>query len=178
MTREHVYETIAPFLSTEFAVGYNNSVRMVGDWVRDTRNRANSMTPPAALAGGKYLQLSLLGKQMIEVCGERLVLLVADRDIEESIASLKRRCGAGKPIGKIRAHQEWLAAGREAFVAMMPESSVLRVSYSTLLQSPRPEVQRIADFLDLTPTDTQTDAAVRSIVPAMRHVNLAQGAKA
>jgi hypothetical protein len=124
------------------------------------------------LAAIKYPMLCQAGRQLRSICGDGLRVIVCDRPIEESIESLIRRTKATEPGGDVlAAHQRWLAQGRDAFVAEIPDQ-VLRVEYSELLADPADQLRRIMAWLGREPTDDQIAAGAASVDPAKRHVQM------
>jgi hypothetical protein len=133
-----------------------------------TAGERGGVSPP--LPAAKYPQLCQAGRQLRNLCGQGLRLIVCDRPVDESIASLVRRTqAAGGYAEQIAAHQRWLAAGRDALAAEIPDQ-VCRVAYDQLLADPAGQLTRIADWLGLQPTADQLAAAVAAIDPAKRHV--------
>jgi GR25 family glycosyltransferase involved in LPS biosynthesis len=122
------------------------------------------------IAAAKYPQLCQTGRQLQNLCGERLRVIVCDRPIEESIASIHRRtCADDATRDKLTAHQRWLAAGRDAIADAIP-GQTRRVSYSALLADPAGQLHALSDWLGLQPTNDQYAAAECSILPKLRHV--------
>ena len=122
------------------------------------------------LAAVKYPQLCQAGRQLLSICGESLRVIICDRPIEESIASVIRRTKAVEADREaLAAHQRWLAQGRDAFAAEIPDQ-VLRVEYSELLADPAGQLRRIMAWLVREPTDEQITAGAASVDPAKRHV--------
>jgi hypothetical protein len=128
------------------------------------------------LAAGKYPQLCQCGRQLRNICGQGLRVIVCDRPVDESIASFVRRNGAdgrglgtGEAAAAIAAHQRWLAAGRDALAGEIPDQ-VCRVAYDQLLADPAGQLTRVAAWLGLQPTADQLTAAVAAIDPAKRHI--------
>lgn len=132
--------------------------------------RQAEATGKGKLPAAKYPQLCQAGRQLRNLCGQGLRLIVCDRSVDESIASLVRRTKAtGEHAEQIAAHQRWLAAGRDALAAEIPDQ-VCRVAYDQLLEDPASQLNRIADWLGLQPTADQLAAAVAAIEPAKRHI--------
>ena len=119
----------------------------------------------------KYPQLCQAGRQLRSICGDGLRVIIADRPIQESIDSLIRRTNATGPAAEaITAHQRWLAQGRDALAAEIPDH-VYRVAYDALLTDPAGQLTRLTDWLGLQPTAAQLAAAAAAIDPNKRHVS-------
>jgi len=128
--------------------------------------------PRNTLPAIKYPQLCQAGRQLRSICGDGLRVIICDRPIQESIDSLTRRTGATGPAAEaIAAHQRWLAAGRDALAAEIPDQ-VCRIAYADLLTAPASQLTRITDWLALQPTAAQLAAAVAAIDPNKRHVRI------
>ena len=123
------------------------------------------------VAGGKYPQLCVCGDELQTVLGDRLRVIVADRPIEESIASIQRR--QNKPgDAALDAHQRWLDAEKERLIASLPPESVLRVQYDDLLHRTSDVIDRILDFTGLVADQGKIAKALRYVDPGKRHVQL------
>ena len=122
------------------------------------------------LAAIKYPQLCQAGRQLRSICGDGLRVIVCDRPVQESIDSLIRRTRSTGPAATaIADHQRWLAQGRDAFAAEIPDQ-VCRIAYDQLLEDPAGQLNHVADWLGLQPTADQLAAAVAAIDPAKRHI--------
>lgn len=124
------------------------------------------------IAGGKLPRLSFFGDLFREFCGPGLKLITCERPLEDAIKSVQRRMPRWR---KGPAVQRWLHDQKDRLAASLPAEQVLRVEYYRLLADPRPEAERIAAFLGLTPTEEQYQKAVNSLRQNMRHVGKQHG---
>ena len=132
--------------------------------------RQRESTSRGLFAAIKYPQLCQAGRQLRNICGDGLRIIIADRPIQESIDSLIRRTNATGPAAEaIAAHQRWLAQGRDALAAEIPDQ-VYRVAYDALLTDPAGQLTQLTDWLGLQPTAAQLAAAAAAIDPNKRHV--------
>jgi hypothetical protein len=119
----------------------------------------------------KYPQLCQAGRQLRSICGDGLRIIIADRPIQESIDSLIRRTNAtGLAAEAIAAHQRWLAQGRDALAAEIPDQ-VYRVAYDDLLTDPAGQLAQLTAWIGLQPTADQLATAAGAIDPSKRHVS-------
>jgi len=113
----------------------------------------------------KYPQLCQAGQQLQSICGRGLRVILCDRPIHESIDSIVRRTAASPALAAaVAAHQRWLAAGRDALAAKIPDQ-VYRVRYAELLADPATQLTAILDWLGLQCTPAQLATAVAAIHP-------------
>jgi len=127
----------------------------------------------ARLAGGKYPHLCAMGKQLTEILGERLVVIHAERPLEESIASLIRRDGKRRQPAKLEACQRWLWDRKQEFLAT-PELNLHTVEYDRLVADPLGVVTELAAFLSAETGERisldQIQEAAQYVRPEMRHI--------
>lgn len=118
----------------------------------------------------KYPQLCQAGPQLQSLCGEGLRIILCDRNVQDSIDSLVRRTAASPELaGAVAAHQRWLAAGRDALVAQIPDQ-VYRLRYTDLLADPAAQLTSVLHWLDLHPTPAQLANATNAIkAPSTKH---------
>jgi len=156
----HLCERAYPFPSTELAVPREQLVRELRSFIDEKRREAFFKN---TIAGGKYPHLCAMGDELREVCGPRnLRVIHINRPLAESLASLKKR--SAKESGWLRitddqaeAVQRWLWERKSALLA---EVEHLAVVYEDLRFDPTGQVERIIDYLNITPSDTQIAAAV------------------
>ncbi len=120
------------------------------------------------VAAGKYPQMAAAGDILYEILGEKLRLIICQRPIEKSIASLYKRFPR-MMREQIEAHQRWIADGINQVRSLVDEDSQLVVQYDDLLNSPEQVVQELTDFMGLTPTVEQISAAVNYVRPELKH---------
>jgi hypothetical protein len=121
------------------------------------------------IAGGKYPHLCAMGDELRSACGDDLKVIVCDRPLHESTASLKRR--SAKSSGWLAVSDEqsesvqrWLWRERERFLASMPADRVLRLKWDETQADSRAAVSAIVAFLGITPTEDQAEAAAAHIL--------------
>jgi hypothetical protein len=160
-----ICESAYPFPSIEPALPQTEIVAAL------TRYVAKACTAAAhrglQLAGGKYPQLCAMGAALQRACGEQLRLVHIDRPLEESIASLKER--SRKEAGYLAASdaeveqlQRWLWQEKQE---LLEQVSPVDVAYADLLQAPRREVERVASWLEITPSEEAITKAVAHVQP-------------
>ena len=152
-------DTIAPFPSTAPRLKRGEIWRRLRTFINEKRREAANR---GTIAAGKYPQLCQMGKPLISICGPNLRVIVSDRPVEHSIESMRRRF-RDINVREIRAHQEWLEAGKQWTLQQLPPSQKLVVAYEELLADSAREAGRIADFLGISPAESQL-SAVRSWV--------------
>ncbi len=162
-------EKAYPFPSTERKLPREELLGMLRGHIQSNRKVAARQE---TLAGGKYPTLCAMGQELLELLGPDLRVIHIDRPIEESIRSLQQR-SATTDQAWIRttpeaaeALQRWLDETKRAFLAGIDH---LTVHYHDLLADPRREVQRIVDFIGISPAASQVRYAVEHVRPAMRH---------
>lgn len=163
-----ICEQAVPFLSTVYEMNYDAIRLQLGAWIDEQRCQAARR---GTIAAGKYPQLCRLGRQLIDLCGDQLRVIVSQRPIEESILSLQRRCPERSPA-EVERHQRWLEEGKQWLLDRLDPSRKLIVNYSRLLEAPRHEAERIARFLGITPDEAQIDAVIAWVDPRKRHISL------
>ncbi|HST24592.1 MAG TPA: hypothetical protein VLJ76_01245 [Gaiellaceae bacterium] len=119
------------------------------------------------LAGGKYPHLCAMGATLQYACGEQLRLVHIDRPLEESIASLKER--SRKATGFLAAGdaevehvQRWLWHEKQELLGRVSHVDVM---FADLLAAPRREVERVASWLEMTPSEEAIAKAVDHVRP-------------
>lgn len=161
-----ICEWAIPFPSTTFIRSKGSIWHGLQRWINEKRWEAHQK---GTVAGGKYPHLCRFGDQLINICGDKLRIIHSERAIEESVESLLRRCPKLAPQA-IRRHQQWLQQGKEDLRKRVPRESQLTVFYPELLQNPEDQIQRIASFLEITPTTAQIERAGQWVDPGKRHV--------
>ena len=109
---------------------------------------------------------------MREAAGDALRVVVCDRPLEESIASLQRRSRNARgwlavTDDQAEAVQRWLWSEREAFLETMPKESVFRVNWDYMRSDTSAVVAGLVDFLGIEPTSEQLAQAVGHIRKGM-----------
>jgi hypothetical protein len=161
-----ICEQVIPFLSTEYRMNQAAIWLHLCGWINQKRREAARR---GTIAAGKYPQLCRLGRQLMNLCGDRLHVIVSERPIEESILSLQRRCPERSPE-EVERHQRWLEEGKQRILDRLDPSRKLIVNYSQLLAAPREEAERIARFLRLTRDEARMEAVIKWVDPGKRHI--------
>jgi hypothetical protein len=168
-----ICEQIYRFPSIETAWKDERIEKTLGRWINTKRREASEKQ---TIAGGKYPHLCQLANHVQAVVGKDLRVIHIDRPLEESIESLKRR--SRKSTGwlaitddQAEAVQRWLHAGKTEFLASAPH---LPVAYADLLEDPAAEIDRVVEYLDLTPSSEQYMTALEVVDPSQRHVTVAE----
>ena len=159
-----ICEDAVPFPATSYAAKQGRTFDRLRWWVNQRRREAIKR---GTLAGGKYPQMCRLGDALKHVCGKQLRIIHIERPVEESIASMVRRC-PNLPAEQIRAHQEWLVGGKQQILQENPDH--LTIEFGELLADPRAEIVRIVKYLGIEPTPEQVERAAAFVDPGMRHV--------
>lgn len=159
---------VAPYPSTTIRRPMPSVEARLRKWIQQRQAEAVTRN---TIAAGKYPLLCRLGSPLVNICGQNLLVVHIDRPIEESIASLVRR---DKKLAEpaIRAHQEWLDAGKRELLANIPANRQITVQYTDLLANPIQEIDRLASFLQISPTEAQRAKAASYVKPEKRHINL------
>jgi len=136
-------------------------VRKLSDWISFLE------AGRATHVGAKHPLLSLCGDDLVEAWGPAVRFIWTWRPLDESIASIRRTdWWWAKPKGEMVQRRLWDAVNR--FFAGREH---LRVDFSDMLTDPGREIRRIADYVDLTPTDDRFAAALASIRPPSAHAS-------
>ena len=160
-----ICESAYPFPSTKPA-------RPQAEIAADLRRYVAKVCAAAAargnrLAGGKYPHLCAMGDALRHACGGQLRVVHIDRPLVESIASLKGR--SRKETGFLAAGdaevehlQRWLWQEKLELLRQVPH---LDVTFADLLAAPRREVERVASWLEITPSAEAVAKAVAHVRP-------------
>ncbi|MDO4575277.1 MAG: hypothetical protein Q4D98_08695 [Planctomycetia bacterium] len=116
----------------------------------------------------KFPTLAPHGFELKRLLGKRLRVILCQRPIEESIRSFCRRFPDDHPEA-VAQHQRWLTESAQKLVATLPAKDVLTVDYSQLLNETEKVVNDLKEFLKVTPSPDQIQAAIHSIRPDLRH---------
>ena len=140
-------------------------MRELRDFVHEKRREAYWKN---TIAGGKYPHLCAMGDELREICGDALRVIHIERPIDESIHSLKKR--SAKETGWLKitdaqaeAVQKWLWERKSRFLA---GADHLTVEFDELRTDPAGQNERIIQYLNLTPSETQIADAVGHVAPA------------
>jgi hypothetical protein len=127
-------------------------IRVLREWVHDRETNGSSHV------GMKHPLLSLCTSDLLEAWGNKTRFIWAHRPIEDSIASLYRLTSWENP--EIVQWTLW-----DALAEFFANQEHLRVEFSQMMRQPALEIERIALFVGLRPTEEQFQAATRFIVP-------------
>jgi hypothetical protein len=160
-----ICESAYPFPTTEPALPQTTIVAELRRYVAKVSTTAADRG--SQLAGGKYPQLCAMGAALQYACGEQLRVVHIDRPLEESIASLKER--SRKETGFLAAGdveverlQRWLWHEKQELLGQV---SHVDVTFADLLADPRREVERVAAWLEITPSEEAIAKAVAHVRP-------------
>ncbi|MCA9164635.1 MAG: tetratricopeptide repeat protein [Planctomycetales bacterium] len=153
-----------PYLTEQ--VDRNKRVRELRQWLtgREAANELNGGTSSGV--GAKHPLLSLCGQDLLAAWGPQTKFIWSWRPLEKSSASLER-LGWWPDAVEI---QQRLWDACQQFFAKQP---YLRVDYDALLLNPRETIIQLSDYLELTPTADQLDAAVTFVAqhPTRKRTN-------
>ena len=160
-----ICEAAYPFPRTEAALPQTEIVAALTRYV--AKVCAAAADRGSRLAGGKYPQLCAMGSALRYACGRQLRVVHIDRPLEESIASLKER--SRKETGFLAAGdaevehlQRWLWREKQELLAQVAH---VDVTFADLLADPRREIERVASWLELTPSEEAVAKAVAHVKP-------------
>jgi hypothetical protein len=159
-------EDAIPFPGFNVCRPHAEIVQRLGRWINDRRREA---IWKGTFAGGKYPLLCRLGDELWEIAGPQLRVVHIYRPIDESIASLVRRCPTLDPR-QLEAHQRWLWDGKNELLAKVESNRILEIDYSELLAHPHRIASRVIEFLGIDPIPDQIERAVTYVNPSCRHV--------
>ena len=168
-----ICERALPFPSREFRQPLKKVRGELESWVRARQREAAEQ---GTIAGAKHASLCAMLEHLREICGKGLRVITVNRPPEQCNRSLRRQLKmSGKrsqvDATQIREVQRWLSKQRRTLPADVPQ---LTIKYDHLLAHPDREVDRIIEFLELTPAVHQREAAVRYVDASQRHVHRVQ----
>lgn len=159
-------EKAYPFPDTELKIEPGWLRYQLSGHIRHVQRSAKAK---GLIAGGKYPHLCAMGEDLQAVCGQGLKVIHIDRPLDESIASLITR--SKKSTGWLRANpkqaetvQRWLWESKGQFLKKCPH---LHIDYDQLLEDPSGVIQRIIEYLGISPSQRQRTAAIEHIRPAL-----------
>lgn len=161
-----ICEQAYPFPSTSQRMENNELMPHLRWFIKELRAEATMMN---TIAGGKYPTLCAMGNQLLEACDDLRVIHI-NRPLEDSIRSLEHRLRQSPQpktdkIGKAEAVQRWLWEHKQVFLSQVEH---LTIEYGDLLRSPRTEINRIVDYLGISPSDEQIEQAVAHVRPDLK----------
>jgi hypothetical protein len=163
-----VCEKAYPFPTTELQIPPDE---LHARLLRHVRYVRFSAMAKGKLAGGKYPHLCAMGPLLESICGDGLRVIHIDRPLETSIRSLlarSRACRASLHTSDEEAEkvQRWLWEQKQQFLARVEH---LTVEFDRLLAEPAQQIQRVVEYLRLTPTSAQLERAVAHVRPELCH---------
>lgn len=157
-----ICEQAFPFPATRCSVANWKIKKRLTTYVWETSQQAKAK---GTLPGGKYPHLCAMAPLLKDICGGGLRVININRPLEDSITSLKgrsRKSGGWLAITDDQAEdvQRWLWAQKNKFLT---HNEHLNIEYYDLLNDPETVVQKIVDYLQLTPTDTAKELAIQHV---------------
>jgi Sulfotransferase family len=131
-------------------------VRMLAEWIQK-REQAG-----AKWVGMKHPLLSLCGEDLMKAWGEKTKFIRCCRPLDESVESMKRGMGFR---GDARLVQGTLLAALDRFFA---GRQCLEVSFADMMNNPGREIQRIIEFLQISPNNDARAAALHFVQPGQQ----------
>ena len=143
----------------ELVTACDSNTRMIElrKWLNVNREKAKLHWGYCGV-GAKHPLLSLCAKELGEAWGSDTKFIWSRRTLEESITSLIR---LGWFPGKETRVQKTLWRD---IIRFLKDRSHLAIDHDQLLANPVENVERIADFLELSPTLFQLNSAVQSVL--------------
>lgn len=158
-----ICEGAIPFPQTRMVWQKHKVYNQLQGWINHRKKEAHKIR---TIAGAKYPQLCRMGKQLHNICGEGLLIIDCARPLEKSILSLQRR-DRKHPPEALRDHQEWLWQGKQEILNSTPH---LSIDYDELLRSPESEIEKIIEYLGISPTKAQIEKALAQVRPEKQHI--------
>lgn len=162
-------EQALPIPCTQSRLDARQRLSMLRKWLR--RMRASAFEARSPL-GAKYPQFACFRKELVQLCGPTLRVIMCDRPLEESVLSLHRRIPS-HTIEDIREHQLFLERERRWLFDHVPEHHRVRISYQDVLRRGGEIAARLAAFLDLDPAQDSLARSLAFIDPTKRNVDIA-----
>lgn len=128
-------------------------VLVLNEWVQKREQAGVSWV------GAKHPLLSLSGNDLVQAWGEETMFIRCCRPLEESIKSMKTGMGYR---GDAQLVQSTLLAALDLFCAGRRH---LEIHFEAIMNDPGHEMQRLVDFLQITPNGEQFVAALQFIQP-------------
>ena len=104
--------------------------------------------------------------EQLHNCKTPLKIVVSERPIEDSIASIQKRQPNVDPV-KLEKHQRWLEEGKRR---LMDKHPYVAVNYYELLENPIKTLEPVFEFLDLHIDNATTANILGHVQKNMRHV--------
>lgn len=149
-----------PEPALEAAFDQENRVEALRGWLYEHTKKSGD----ASVLGAKHPILSLMVDELAQAWGPNLALVKVERPVEDTIASMQARSWWK---AKSETISRKLVEARDTALA---DREHVTVNYNALLADPETEVRKLADALDLTPSDEQLQAAIAHVDPQMQNV--------
>lgn len=161
-----ICEASIKFPNTHFSINRQKRWKKLSGFINEKRREAVALK---TMAAGKYPTLCRMGNQLLNICGEQLVVIHADRDIDSSIKSLQKRCPKKDPK-IIEAHQRWLHAGKQFILERVPGDRQLTVDFDNLVGETENVIDEVINFLDLEADPEARQDAINWVKPDEKHI--------
>jgi hypothetical protein len=152
------------------AISQDQLVDQLEHWITSHKLEA---VASGKIAGCKYPTLCIMGPYLNSICGGKLQVLHISRPIEESIESLSKRPDVLQEeidMTQIETHQRWLAKEKFDFLNSLAPSQILEVEFAKFISDTRSEIERITEFLPISPSAGQIFNAYQSVDPNLKHI--------
>jgi hypothetical protein len=133
-------------------------VRILKEWVQK-REQAGALW-----VGMKHPLLSLFGDDLVQAWGEETKFIRCCRPLDESVESMKNVMGR-RGRGDVQFMQGTLMTSLDRFCAGRPH---LEIHFGGMMNNPGCEIQRLVDFLQITPGGEDIATALEFIQPGQR----------
>jgi hypothetical protein len=127
-------------------------VRRLADWIEGQERK------PTPWIGAKHPLLSVCGEDLQEAWGPEVRFIWTWRPLEQSIDSIKRIGWWTPELGETLQRRLWESLQR--FFARTPH---LRVEFADMIANPGREIDRMIEYLQITPDAAHIRAAVESV---------------
>jgi hypothetical protein len=135
-------------------------VRILADWIQKREQAGTKWV------GMKHPLLSLCGKDLVKAWGEETKFIRCCRPLDESVESMKHGMGVRNGAQLV---QETLLTALDHFFA---ERQCLEISFAGMMKKPDVEIQRIIEFLKITPSNDNIAKAIQFVQPGQAKVEI------
>lgn len=157
-------EQMMPFPATEFKLGVDEFTNRFRRWAIARSKEAKSRK---RIAGCKYPHSCAFAPLIKDAVGDSLVVVHIDRPLEKSIASLIRRDGKRKPHAELENLQRFLYRKKRDFLDSHPH---ITIQYEDVLENPILEMQKLVEYLPISPTPKQIAKACALVNRSKQHI--------
>jgi hypothetical protein len=141
-------------------VGQPKRVQVLAKWIHQ-REKAG-----AKWVGMKHPLLSLCGDDLLQAWGPDTKFIRCCRPLDESVVSMRKGMGFK---GDAEFVQGTLMTALDRFFAGRP---CLEVTFADMMSNPDRELQRIIEFLEITPTSENLAKALKFVQPGQAKVEV------